>query len=122
MKRLLFAAALLIASPAHATCYVNWMAMTQPVKSDVLQMEGNAVSDAVTVADAGTSAVAPQGAQYASLFCTVASTVEANIISLRSGGEPHALYSAKEMAVPAGISVQIPNIVVGKTTITVNDI
>ncbi len=122
MKKLLFAAALLFANPAHATCYINWMAMTQPIKGDVLPMEGNAVSDAVTVASAGTSAAAPQGAQYASIFCTVATTVEANIISLRSGGEPNATYSAKEMKIPAGIMVQIPNIVVGKTTITVTDI
>ena len=104
------------------TGYVNWMGMTQPVKAGVLNMEGNSVADAVTVASGGTSAVAPEGAQYASVWCDVASTVEANIISLSSGGEPHALYSAKEYKIPAGVPTQIPNIVVGQTTITVTDL
>lgn len=121
MKKLLLIA-LLFPSYAHATCYVNWMAMTQPVKGDVLPMEGNPVSDAVTVASAGTSAAAPEGAQYATVWCTVASTIEANIISRKSGGEIETLFSAKEQKIPAGAMVQIPNIVVGQTTITATDI
>lgn len=104
------------------TGYINWMAFTQPIKGDVVTIEGNAVSDAVTVTTGNTSAAAPQGAQYASVWCTVASTIEANIISTKNNPAGETIYNAKEYKVPANIPVQIPNIVPGVTTITVTDI
>lgn len=103
------------------TGYINWKALTQPTKDGNLPMEGNNVADYVTVASAGTSAVAPEGSVYASITCSVASTVEANVIkSLRNEVDP--IYSAKELYVPAGVPTQIPNVVVGVTTITVTDV
>ena len=104
------------------TGYVNWMALTQPIKGDVVAMEGNTVSDAVTVASAGTSAVAPEGAQYASVWCDAASTIEANIIDPKGNPAGATIYNAKEYKVPANYVVQIPNIIPGVTTITVTDI
>lgn len=104
------------------TGYINWMALTQPIKGDVLPMEGNPVADAETVASTGTSNAAPEGAQYASVWCDVASTVEVNIISRSPTGEPETIHSAKEMKIPANVPVQIPNIVPGSSTITVTDI
>lgn len=105
------------------TGYINWMAFTQKTKDGFIPTEGNAVADAVTVASAGTSAPAPEGAQYASIWCDVDSTIEANIISTKTGQpQGETIYNAKEFKVPAGVMVQIPNVVPGVTTITVTDI
>jgi len=104
------------------TGYINWMAYTQASKDGTLPTEGNTISDYVTVASAGTSAAAPTGAQYATIVCSVASKVEANIISVSGVSDGDTIYSAKELYVAANVPVQIPNIVVGKTTLTVTDI
>lgn len=104
------------------TGYINWMATTQPSKDGTFNMEGNVVADYVTVASGNTSPVAPEGAIYATINCTVDSTVEANIISQSGQADGQALYNAKQLFCPAGVPVQIPNIVVGKTTITVTDV
>lgn len=103
------------------TGYINWKAMTMPIKGDVLQMEGNNVADTDTVASAGT-ATAPLGAQYASVWCDVASTLEADVISLNGSPEGEPIYNAKTFIVPANTMVHIPNIVAGTTTITVTDL
>ena len=98
------------------------MAYTQAIKGDALQTEGNAVADAETVASAGTSAACPEGTQYVSVWCDVASTVEANVISVSGASAGDTIYNAKEYKIPANIPVQIPNVVPGVTTITVTDI
>ncbi len=103
------------------TGYINWLALTQPSKDGTMNMEGNVVADYVTVASAGTSAVAPEGAEYATVYCTVNSTVEATNIAVKDG-VTNTLLSDKELFVYAGVPVQIPNVVVGKTTITVTDV
>ncbi len=104
------------------TGYINWMAYTQATKDGVIPTEGNTVSDYVTVATGNSSAVAPEGAQYASVTCDVASIVEANIISTTKNPDGEAIFNAKELYVPAGVTIQIPNIVVGKTTLTITDV
>ena len=100
------------------------MALSQPIKVDQLNMEGNAVADAVTVASAGTSAVAPEGTEYISMWCDVASTIEANILGRDPTNIPagEVIFNAKEYKIPAGVVFQIPNIIPGVTTITVTDI
>lgn len=99
------------------------MAYTQANKVSTMQTEGNAVADFETVASTGTSGAAPEGAQYASVLCTVDSIVEPNVI----GRDPNnrageTIFNARQYAAPAGIPIQIPNVIVGVTTITVTDI
>lgn len=104
------------------TGYVNWHALTQPIKGDLVQLDGNIVADGEVLASTETTAVAPEGAQYASVWCTVASTVEANLISPKKNPAGETIYNAKEYAVPPETFVTIPNVIAGKTTITVTDI
>lgn len=104
------------------TGYINWMAKTQPTKDGAFQMEGNTVADFETVASAGTSSAAPEGAQYATVVCTVNSKIEANIISPKGNLDGDTIYNAKELFAYAGVPIQIPNIIVGKTTLTVTDV
>ena len=85
-------------------------------------MEGNPVADYESVASTASSNAAPEGAAYASVWCDVASVVEGDVISPKGAKAGEAIYSAKEIAVPANIPVQIPNIIPGVTTITVTDI
>lgn len=102
------------------TGYINWFALTQPIKGDVLNMEGNAVADYETVTSTNTSNAAPEGAQYASIVCSVDSTVEATNIG--RNGQAETILSDKEQFAPAGVPLQIPNVIPGKTTITVTDV
>lgn len=96
------------------------MALTQPIRGDAIQMEGNTVADAETVASTATSGAAPEGAQYASVWCDVASTIE--VTNIGRNGEAETIFSSNEYKAPANAIIQIPNIIVGKTTITVTDI
>ena len=98
------------------TNYINWMQLSQPIKGDVVTMEGNAVSDYESPATTVASGVAPEGAQYASVWADVAIKVEASNLDENAG------FSDKEYALPANTVLQIPNITVGKTTITCTDL
>ena len=103
------------------TAYINWMAYTQHTKDGSLPTEGNVVADYDTVASAGT-ATAPEGAQYASITCSVDTTLEADIISTTGNKDGETIFNAKETFCGAGNTIQIPNIVAGVTTFTVTDV
>lgn len=94
--------------------YVNWMKYSQPIKGDLLQIEGTPVSNHETPASGVASGAAPAGAQYASVWSDVAVTVEAANLD----GET----STYTYALPANTPLQIGNVVVGSTTIEMTTI
>lgn len=98
------------------TNYVNWVQLNQPIKGDVLQMEGNPVSDTSTPAS-GTPVTAPEGAQYASVWATVATQVQANNLEGVSDA-----YQNKIFTLPANTLLQIPNVTPNVTTIEMTDV
>lgn len=104
------------------TAYINWMAYTQNIKGDAVQTQGNTVADYEVEASGGTSNVAPEGSQYATVYCDVAMKVEANIISPKDLQEGETIYNAKELFCGAGERIEVPNVIVGKTTLTVTDV
>lgn len=96
------------------TGYINWMQLNAPIRGDAMQMEGNPVSDHSVVASAGT-ATAPEGAVYASVWCTVAATIKAT--NLKDAKAQNKTYAA-----PAGTVIQVPNLTPGQSVITITDI
>lgn len=104
------------------TAYINWMALTQPSKDGTLPMEGNAVSNYESVATGGTSAVAPQGTQYATVMCDANSKIVASVISLKNQADGDAIYNSKEVFCSANYPAYIPNVVVGVTTLTITEV
>lgn len=98
--------------------FVNWHTTNQPIKGDVLQMQGNPVANHETPATGVATAVAPIGAQYASVWATVSVTVSVSEVS----GAGKDLVVGKTIAIPANTMLEIPNVVVDKSTITMTDI
>lgn len=99
------------------TNYVNWMQMNQPIKGDVLPMEGNPVSDTESPATGVASGLAPQGAQYASVWATGVTQVQANNLKDVIDG-----YQNKIFTLPANTILNIPNVEAGVTTIEMTDV
>lgn len=99
------------------TNYVNWMQTNMPIKGDVLQMQGNPVSDTVSPATGVATAVAPQGTHYAMVWSTVATQVQATELNGVSDG-----YQNKIVTIPANTILEIPNVQVGKTIIEMTDV
>ena len=95
--------------------YLNWMEFSQTIKGDLVPTEGNPVADHLVLTSGVASTVAPVGAQYASVWSTAAATVAVSDL----GGK---LGENKTYALPANVVLQIPNIVVNSSTITVTDI
>lgn len=104
------------------TAYINWAAYTQAIKGDAFQTQGNNVADYETVLTTATSSAAPEGAQYASVYCDVNTKIEANIISQYQNTLGETIYNAKETFCGAGERIEVPNVVVGVTTLTVTDV
>jgi len=96
--------------------YVNWMAFTQQSKDGVIQTEGTPVADTETPNTGVATSVAPEGAQYASVWSTVNTQVQANNVK---GG---ALLQNKIYTLPAATVLQIPNVIPKKTTIKMTDL
>lgn len=94
--------------------YINWMQMNQPIKGDLVQIQGNPASDHEVTTSGVASSTAPEGAAYASVWSTVAATIEATNLIDGSGS-----YT---IAIPASVLVEIPNIKPNETTITITDI
>lgn len=92
--------------------HVNWM---QPSQGSVLPTEGNPVAAPESPTTGVATAVAPEGAQYASVWATVDTLVEATNLTTSLG-------SGIQYALPANTVLQIPNITVKKTTIEMTDI
>ena len=61
--------------------YVTWVQLNQPIKGDLVQMQGNPVADTVSPASGVATDVAPDGAQYAVVWADVATQVQANGLS-----------------------------------------
>lgn len=99
------------------TNYVNWMQTNMPIKGDVLQMQGNPVSDTVSPATGVATEVAPQGTHYAMVWSTVATQVQATELGGVSDG-----YQDKIVTIPANTILEIPNVQVGKTIIEMTDV
>lgn len=101
------------------TGIINWAAYTQSnVNGTVINTQGNNVADGVTVASGGT-AKAPEGAMYASVYCDVVSTVSPDFIS---SPDDKTIFNGKETRFAAGETREIPNVIPGKTTLTVTDV
>jgi len=96
--------------------YVNWMQKSQPIKGDLLPIEGNPVSNHTVTASGVATSAAPQGTQYVSLWSDAAATVSASALADVTLGE------GLTFALPANYVMQIPNIIPGETTITITDI
>ena len=96
--------------------YITWMQNNQPIKGDILQMQGNPVSDTVSPASAAATAVAPEGSHYALVWADVATEVKATNLN-----KVNDLYQAKSVTIPANYVLEVPNVQVGYTTITLTD-
>ena len=101
---------------------INWHQMNQPIRGDVLQMQGNPSANHVTPASGVASIAAPAGTNYASVWSSNAlgSLVSADILSVGSSGED--ITSGFTIAIPADTILEIPNILPSKTKITMTDI
>jgi len=99
---------------------INWAAYTQAnVNGGAIQTQGNNVADYEIVLTTATSAVAPEGTMYASVYCDVASTIKANVISTPDN---KTIFNANTTYCGAAERIEIPNVIAGKTTLTVTDI
>jgi hypothetical protein len=99
--------------------YITWMNLNMPAGKDgVLPMQGNPVAATVTPASGVASAVAPEGAQYAVVWADVPSAVSASVLKGVNGDN---LGDGKAITIPANTMIEIPNVIVGKTTITMTD-
>ena len=98
------------------TNYINWIETSQPIKGDLLPGEGNAVANYQTTASAATSSAAPRGADYASVWATVACKVVASNLNLDK-----VRVSSAEYALPANTVMTVFNITEA-TTITMTDL
>ena len=97
------------------TAYINWMAYKQESKDGTFQTQGNTVADYDAVASAS-SATAPEGAQYATISCDVATKLNATRLKLGD------VFQDKDLYCAAGERIEIPNVVPKVTVITVTDV
>ena len=96
--------------------YVNWMQTSQPIKGDLIPIEGNPAANHTVTASGVATGEAPTGTQYVSLWSTAACTVSLSELDGLSLG------AGLTYALPANFVVQFANIIPKKTTITITDI
>ena len=97
------------------TNYINWVQLSQPIKGDAIQGEGNAVADYESPASGVASGTAPSTAHYATVWSTTNCKVE--VTNLK---EP--AISNVEYALPANTPLQVFNVTPNTTTITLTDL
>jgi hypothetical protein len=97
------------------------MQINQPAGKDgVLQMQGNPVATTESPATTVASGVAPIGAQYAVVWADVPTEVQANTLTKNASAAN--LGDAKSISWPANTALEVPNVIVGVTTITMTDV
>ena len=101
------------------TNYVNWMQNNQTIRDGNLPTNGNPVASHESPASGVPTAVAPTGAHYAVVWSTVDTVIEVNEAATIN---PPDLAAGSTVAWPAGIPFEIPNVIVGVTTIEMTDI
>lgn len=93
------------------------MQKNQTEAAETLQTQGNVADDYETPANGVASGVAPEAAQYATVWGTANFKLTATNLIDASG-----LASTKEIAWPANIPLEIINVRPGLTTITMTEL
>lgn len=96
--------------------YVNWMQASQPIKGDLIPIEGNPVSNHTVTASGVATGEAPTGTKYVSVWSDAAATITLSAL------DGLTLGAGLTYAVPANVVVQFANVIPKETTITITDI
>jgi len=100
--------------------FINWLKTSQISKSgSPLQMQGNPASSDESPASGVASGLAPAGANYAMVWAAAETKVKVDILKDEKGQD---VTSAFEIAIPANTLLEIPNIIAGRSKITMTDV